>query len=116
MTGCRYRRIRRQSNVRLEGVSYALPVIGSAVGGIPEMVVSEETGLLVPPRSPQHLAAAIERCLTNEDLRDRWGRQGRQRCEEAFSLGVHVRNIVQEYRLALEQPTREPERLPVAVP
>jgi len=103
-------------NATLEAMSYALPVIGSAVGGIPEMVVSEETGLLVPPRSPQHLAAAIERCLTNEELRSRWGRQGRQRCEEAFSLGVHVRNIVQEYHLALEQPTRGVVRSPVAVP
>jgi glycosyltransferase involved in cell wall biosynthesis len=64
-------------NASLEAMSYALPVIGCAVGGIPEIVVHEQTGLLVPPGCPEQLAAALGRCLDDEGLRIRLGAQGR---------------------------------------
>ena len=84
-------------NATLEAMSYALPAIGSAVGGIPEMIVHEHTGLLVPPRNPEKLAQAMALLLTAEDMRTHYGFQARQRCEELFSLEVHVHNILQEY-------------------
>ncbi len=89
-------------NATLEAMSYALPVIGGNVGGIPEMVVEEETGLLVPPRTPDKLAAAIERLLREDDLRARLGSQARRRCEELFSLEAHTTSVLQQYQLALQ--------------
>lgn len=84
-------------NATLEAMAYALPVIGSTVGGIPEMIVHEQTGLLVPPRSPEPLAAALKRLLSHEEERLRLGGQGRQRCTERFSLDSHVAAVRQEY-------------------
>jgi glycosyltransferase involved in cell wall biosynthesis len=84
-------------NATLEAMSYALPVIGGNVGGIPEMVVAEQTGLLVPPRAPPDLAAALARLLADEGLRQRLGRQARQRCREYFSLEAHARAALDEY-------------------
>jgi glycosyltransferase involved in cell wall biosynthesis len=89
-------------NATLEAMSFALPVIGSAVGGIPEMVVHEETGLLVPPNCPDRLAAALARLFADPELRHQLGVRARQRCEELFSLEVHARNVLAEYRLALQ--------------
>lgn len=84
-------------NATLEAMSHALPVLGCRVGGIPEMVVHEETGLLMPPRSPDELAAALARLITDAALRRRLGQQGRERCHEVFSLGAHVRAALREY-------------------
>jgi glycosyltransferase involved in cell wall biosynthesis len=77
-------------NATLEAMSYALPVLGCRVGGIPEMVVHEETGLLVPPRSPGDLAAALTRLIADASLRRRLGDRGRRRCNKVFSLQAHV--------------------------
>ena len=63
------------------------PVIGTAVGGTPEMVVEGETGLLVPPEDAGALADAIA-CLTDASLRTKMGIAGRARAEAAFSLAV----------------------------
>jgi glycosyltransferase involved in cell wall biosynthesis len=84
-------------NATLEAMSYRLPVIGSCVGGIPEMIVNEETGLLIPPRSPDDLARALRRLISDQELRTRLGNGGRLRCEEHFSLTVHVQFVVREY-------------------
>jgi glycosyltransferase involved in cell wall biosynthesis len=93
-------------NATLEAMSYALPVLGSGVDGIPEMVIHEETGLIVPPRSPKNLAAALARLIADTGLRQRLGVQGRRRCEEVFSLPAHVRAVLNEYALLL--PAAEP--------
>jgi glycosyltransferase involved in cell wall biosynthesis len=75
------------------------PVVASAVGGIPEVVVPGETGYLVdpdlssdPPYGPRHpeqfaqeLAAALNRLLADPDLRRRMGKQGRERVEQYYS-------------------------------
>jgi glycosyltransferase involved in cell wall biosynthesis len=90
-------------NATLEAMSYALPVIGSNVGGIPEMIVHEQTGLLVLPCSPDQLAATITRLVTDKETRLRYGNQGRQRCEQLFSLQAHVRGVLEEYRRVLQR-------------
>src|SRR5260370_6416549 len=63
-------------NVTLEAMSFALPVIGCAVGGIPEMIVPEQTGLLVPPRAPERLAPALARLIADPGARPRPGLGG----------------------------------------
>jgi glycosyltransferase involved in cell wall biosynthesis len=94
-------------NATLEAMSYALPVIGSTAGGIPEMVVHEETGLLVPPRSPEQLAGAVRRLILDPGERARLGAGARQRCEELFSLTAHAQEALAQYRAVL------PDRLRV---
>jgi len=70
----------------LEAMAAGLPVVASRVGGIPELVVDGETGLLVPPRDPQAMAAALRRLVDDPDLRRRLGAAGRARAEELFDL------------------------------
>lgn len=96
-------------NATLEAMSYALPVIGGNVGGIPEMIVDGETGLLVPPRSPGQLADALARLLAAPELCTRYGMAGRARCEQIFSLEAHTRALLAEYEGAL---ARNPQKRP----
>jgi glycosyltransferase involved in cell wall biosynthesis len=70
----------------LEAMAAGLPVVASAVGGIPEIVVDGETGLIVPPRDPDALAAALRRLLDDPELRRRMGDAGRARAEEHFDV------------------------------
>ncbi len=88
-------------NATLEAMAYALPVLGSTAGGIPEMVVDGETGLLVPPRAPAELCAALARLIADAELRRRLGMQGRRRCEVGFSLQVHVQAVLAQYHHVL---------------
>jgi glycosyltransferase involved in cell wall biosynthesis len=90
-------------NATLEAMAYALPVVGCDVGGIPEMVVDGETGLLVAPRSPEPLAASLLRLIADKELRRLLGEQARGRCEELFSLERHVQAALEIYRSVLER-------------
>jgi starch synthase len=71
--------------VNLEAMACGAPVVASAVGGIPEVVVEGRTGLLVPPSEPDALAAAVNRVLDDPDLGRRMGRAGRERAIAEFS-------------------------------
>ncbi|MEK7950822.1 glycosyltransferase family 4 protein [Luteolibacter soli] len=52
--------------------------VGSQVGGIPDLILNEETGLLVPPNDPSALADALDRVMTDVSLRERLGEAGRK--------------------------------------
>ena len=93
-------------NATLEAMAHALSVIGCDVGGIPEMIVHEETGLLVPPREPNALARAIERLIGNPDERARFGGAGRARCEAHFDIAAHTYAVLEQYRLVLPKRAR----------
>jgi glycosyltransferase involved in cell wall biosynthesis len=68
-----------------EAMAAGLPVVACRAAAVPEIVVHERTGILVTPRSPGELAAALESLLVNEPLRKRLGEEGRRRVE-AFDL------------------------------
>jgi len=70
----------------LEAMRAGLPVIASDVGGVGEAVANEVSGLLVPRRSPESLAAAIAKLIENAPLRERLGKAGRQTYERRFGL------------------------------
>ena len=70
----------------IEALLMERPTVGTCVGGIPESVRHEETGLLVPPADPAALAAAIERLLSNRDEARRFGVAGRKLMLERFTL------------------------------
>lgn len=88
-------------NATLEAMAFALPVIGGDVGGIPEMVVSGETGLLVPPHNPAALATALGKLVGDATVRRAMGAAGRRRCGELFSLEAHTRAMLAEYDAVL---------------
>ncbi|OPZ51595.1 MAG: Capsular glucan synthase [Firmicutes bacterium ADurb.BinA052] len=71
--------------INLEAMACEIPVVASRVGGIPEVVVDGETGLLVPPRDPAALAEAINLILGSAELSARFGKAGRARVEKHFS-------------------------------
>jgi sugar transferase (PEP-CTERM/EpsH1 system associated) len=85
------------SNTILEAMASGRPVIATAVGGNPELVVDGETGLLVPPNDPEAMAAAITKLLRESELRQQMGRAGRRCVEQHFSLDVMVRNYAKVY-------------------
>jgi glycosyltransferase involved in cell wall biosynthesis len=88
-------------NATLEAMAHARPVVGSRVGGIPEMIVDGQTGLLVPPKTPAALAAAIDELLSRPQWAAELGKAARQRCEQRFSLEAHVRAVVEQYERVL---------------
>ena len=71
--------------INLEAMACETPVVASAVGGILEVVVDGETGLLVPPAKPDALLGALTRLLNDPDMRRRMGQAGRRRVEAQFS-------------------------------
>src|SRR5207244_2655993 len=77
----------------LEAMALSRPVVASAVGGIPEMIDDGRTGLLVPPRDPGALAAAIVRLLQHPDLAARLGRAGHDLVHERFCVEQMVRAV-----------------------
>ena len=72
--------------VLAEAGGFGLPVVASRVGGIPEVVVDGETGLLVPKEDPAALAAALGRLVADPGLRARLGQAARARCRALFDV------------------------------
>lgn len=83
--------------INLEAMACEIPVVASRVGGIPEVVVDGETGLLVPPGDPVALAEAINRILDSEELSNRLGKAGRSRVEKHFSWQAIAMQTVKVY-------------------
>ena len=97
--------------INLEAMACDTPVVASKVGGIPEVVVDGETGILVPleqqtespfePLDPRRfsadLAAAINRLLHDPELRERMARAGRERVEREFSWPAIARQTADLY-------------------
>jgi glycosyltransferase involved in cell wall biosynthesis len=69
----------------LEAMAHGRPVVATRVGGLLDLVIDGETGILVPPRDPAALRAALERLLADPDLRRRLGAAGRDRARTHFS-------------------------------
>ena len=83
--------------VLLEAMAAGRPVVATPVGGTPELVVDGETGLLVPPRDPGALAAALRRILDDRELAARLGEAGRRRVRERFTLEAMTRRVLEIY-------------------
>jgi glycosyltransferase involved in cell wall biosynthesis len=84
-----------------EAMAHGRPVVASAVGGLLDLVVHEETGLLVPPRDVAALRSALDRLIGNPDLRRSFGAAARSRIREHFSWDRFAQETVQAYEDAL---------------
>ncbi|MBI3079215.1 MAG: glycosyltransferase family 4 protein, partial [Deltaproteobacteria bacterium] len=81
----------------IEALAAGVPVVATAVGGVGDVVVHGETGLLVPPRAPDALAEAVLRLLRDEALRRRLAREGSARVLQRYRVQRLVRDLVQLY-------------------
>jgi glycosyltransferase involved in cell wall biosynthesis len=88
--------------VFLEAMRFGKPCIGGAIGGTPEVIAAEETGLLVPYGDVDALVAAIDRLAGDPELGRRMGHAGRRRLVEHFlfdryreRLADHLRELLQ---------------------
>ena len=79
----------------MEAMSSGIPVISTYVGGIAELIKSEETGLLVSPSDPIQLRDAIARYIDDYDLRDKVSRQGREKVVTDFNIDNEVDKLAQ---------------------
>ncbi|GAB4273294.1 MAG: glycosyltransferase [Candidatus Rifleibacteriota bacterium] len=74
------------SRAALEFMSSRKPLVSTSVGVIPEIVSNDETGFLVPPKSPASTAEALKKLILNPVMRKRFGENARKRILENFSL------------------------------
>jgi glycosyltransferase involved in cell wall biosynthesis len=81
----------------LNAMAAGLPVVATSVGGIPELVVDEETGWLVPPRDSEALAGRLRLLLSNPEQRLRMGAAGYARVCDHFSVGQMTQNFAHLY-------------------
>src|SRR5436309_7221345 len=91
--------------VTLEAMSAGVPVVASAVGGIPEQVRHQSEGILVPPGNALALSEAILRLLHHPTLMQRLGQAGQQRAAAQFRLETMVQQTEDIYRATLGWPT-----------
>jgi glycosyltransferase involved in cell wall biosynthesis len=82
----------------LQAMLTGLPCVTTSVGGIPELATHERTALVVPPRDPVALAAAIARLAENEGLRRELGEAARKHCVEGFSYERMLDRMEEVYR------------------
>jgi glycosyltransferase involved in cell wall biosynthesis len=81
----------------LESMAWGKPVIASQIGGIPELVADQETGLLFEPGNHHALADAMHALAVDSGLRRAMGRAARRRVEDRFSLEEHCRRLLRVY-------------------
>jgi glycosyltransferase involved in cell wall biosynthesis len=82
----------------LEAMAAGVPVVSTAIYGIPEVVVEGETGLLVPPHDAPALKRALHRLTHDAEERARMGWAGRRRYEERFTVDRMIRETARIYR------------------
>ncbi|MCX7717534.1 MAG: glycosyltransferase family 4 protein [Candidatus Sumerlaeaceae bacterium] len=81
----------------LEACAAGLPVVASRTGGIPDVILDSETGILVEPGSHDALASALIKCASDPVLRERLGSAGRKRVSEEFSPERLVERTLELY-------------------
>ena len=90
-------------NVLLEAMAEARPVVASRVGGVDEVAVDGETGILFEPGDVQSLAEALLKLIRDHQLAEDMGRAGRARVLEKFSIEKTVKETVRIYRNLLSE-------------
>lgn len=88
--------------VAIESMASRTPVVASDVGGLQFTVLSNETGLLVPPKDIDGFARAIDQILADRQLNQQWGLAARKRVETTFSWQGVAQQLSQLYQQLLQ--------------
>ena len=96
--------------VLLEAMASGLPVVATRVGGVPDLVLENRTGLLVEPSDPTAFADAIATYVLDGEMRQRHGIAGRAHIEAAYSIDATVAGYAALYTLHLSQKLRGASR------
>jgi glycosyltransferase involved in cell wall biosynthesis len=81
----------------LEGMASSLPLVATAVGDVPTLVMDGRTGITVPSEDVELLAAGIVRLVENSEMRERYAKASRQLIEEQFSADQMAANYLRVY-------------------
>lgn len=85
----------------IESSALENPVIVSDVGGLPEVIENDVTGIVVPPKNSQMAANAIEKLYLNKELRIRMGKKGRERVKEFYNWQDNIDQMIRIYHETL---------------
>jgi glycosyltransferase involved in cell wall biosynthesis len=100
----------------IEAMACKAPVVASRVGGIPEIVDHEASGILVEPENPEALAAGLRRVLTDQDLRRRIVDNGYSRVIERFCSTHNGKAYLTAFSSLLQSTPRSPSAVSVNSP
>ncbi|MHA1280620.1 MAG: glycosyltransferase family 4 protein, partial [Candidatus Helarchaeota archaeon] len=84
-------------NVVLEAFALAKPVIATKVGGVPEVIDNGKNGILVPPKRPDLLAEAINKCLFAPEISRQMGEVGYRKVKSEFTFETQTKRLESVY-------------------
>ncbi|MBU0478058.1 glycosyltransferase family 4 protein [bacterium] len=90
----------------MDAMLMKLPAVATTAGGIPEVVVDKETGVLVPPKNPKALADAIIQLLSNKEEAKEMGERGLERVKTMFNVSRMVEETEKVYMRLYEHITK----------
>lgn len=90
----------------MDAMLMRLPVVATTAGGIPEVVVDKETGILAPPKNPKALADAIIQLLSNKEEAKEMGERGLGRVKTVFNVSRMVKGTEKVYMRLYEHITK----------
>ena len=83
--------------VTIESMAYGKPVIGTNIGGTPEQIINENTGILIPPNNPLLMGESILRLLNDSKLRKKMGDNAFKRFNKLFGFEPYYENLKKFY-------------------
>lgn len=86
----------------VEASSTGLPVVAAKVGGVPEVIIDNETGFLVEPKNVDQLASALDKLILNPDLREKMGSAGREYVEKKYRWEQNLESMQALYNKVIE--------------
>ncbi len=87
--------------VALQSMVMGVPIVGTNIGGVPEVLFPSRAGLVVPSNNSSALANGIRTLLKNEKIRERMGRMGQEYVSKNFSLEIMMRKTLLLYEEAI---------------
>lgn len=82
----------------LEAMAYQCGIVATNVGGIPQMVEQEQTGLLIEPKDPEGLKSALEKLLSDPEVCERLGKNARAKVQKEFSIEKSLQELIKIYQ------------------